>query len=104
MRDKCSVVKKSRCGYKCLDFGHVRAECKTKYCFRVCQSDDHHSLLFMNDKPRCNNDTGSENYFRFNQFKVFNFDSTNNTTPTSAYVKKESNFFYVSLLISLTLM
>ena len=57
MRDKWSVVKKGRCCYKCLNFGHVRAECKSKYCCRVCQSDDHHYLLCMNDKPTCNNDT-----------------------------------------------
>ena len=35
MRDKWSVVKKGRCCYKCLNFGHVRAECKSKYCCRV---------------------------------------------------------------------
>ena len=57
MRDKRSVVKKSRCCYKCLNFGHVHAECKSKYCCQMCQSDHHHYLLCMNDKLSCNNDT-----------------------------------------------
>ena len=55
--DKWSVVRKSRYCYKCLNFEHVRAECKSKYCCQVCQSYDHHHLLCINDKSGYNNDT-----------------------------------------------
>lgn len=60
LKDKWSVAKKSKCCFKCLNSGHLQSKCRSKYCCRACQSDDHHFLLCMNDKPclsvRANND------------------------------------------------
>ena len=53
VKDKWSVAKKSKCCYKCLNLGHLQSKCRSKYCCRACQSDDHHFLLCVNDKFNC---------------------------------------------------
>ena len=53
LKDKWSVAKKSKGCYKCLNLGHLQSKCKSKYCCRACQSDDHHFLLCVNDKCNC---------------------------------------------------
>ena len=53
VKDKWSVAKKSKCCFKCLNSGHLQSKCRSKYCFRACQSDDHHFLLCVNDKSYC---------------------------------------------------
>ena len=50
LKDKWSVAKKSKCCFKCLNSGHLQYKCRSKYCCRACQSDDHHFLLCVNDK------------------------------------------------------
>ena len=54
LKDKWSIAKKKKCCFKCLNSGHLQSKCKSRYCCRVCQGDDHHFLLCVNDKPGCN--------------------------------------------------
>ena len=50
LKNKWSGAKKSKCCFKCLNSGHLQSKCRSKYCYRACQSDDHHFLLCVNDK------------------------------------------------------
>ena len=53
LKDKWSVAKKSKCCFKCLNSGHLQSKCRSKYCCRARQSDDHRFLLWVNDKSHC---------------------------------------------------